>query len=68
MPTLDITGAISGDNKGLSVWRTETGFQVSVKHKDGSFVVGIAATAQDALQIALGGKIQLAEINFEDLL
>lgn len=61
---LDISRALVDGNKGLSIWATDDGYQVSVKRRDtGAFVVGYGASPAQALDDALGVKD-----DFEDLL
>lgn len=52
---IDILPAFENGNKGISIWKTEIGFQVNLKKSDGSFGVSIAPSLEEALYKTFGG-------------
>lgn len=51
---VDLAQAFEGGRKGVSIWKTENGFQVSVKNSDMGFTVVIASTLEEALYKLFG--------------
>lgn len=51
---IDIRAAFENGNKGISIWKTEIGFQVNLKKSDGSFGVSIAPSLEEALYKTFG--------------
>lgn len=50
----DLRPAFENGNKGVSIWKTDQGYQVNVKKSDGSFSVTIAPSLDEALYKAFG--------------
>ena len=64
---IDIRSAFENGNKGLSIWVTDQGYQVSVKRSDGAFSVHISADLDAAMGAAMGAAFGEKD-DFEDIL
>lgn len=51
---INIAPAFENGNRGISIWKVDGGFQVSVKKSNGAFRVTIAPSLEEALYKTFG--------------
>lgn len=55
---VDVTPAFEDGNKGLTIYKHEKGFMVSVKTSQNGFTIGYGQTPAEALNDALGMRVK----------